>query len=185
MFRFFFKACRSKVAAGFGGKDMLKPITRVSDRPCIQKLCSCGLMVVSSVFMGSFGAFAGQMSVYTDVDTSVCQLIAEAEEGDGEWATFRCKGVQGLSVFVTEADLRFALGYGPAWQQQKSNAQFLSPFNTIGKKLEWRLKDGRVAATILRCLLAINYRKPIPVVRPCLKTLPFHFCQGRRLGLWV
>ena len=109
-----------------------------------------GLMVVLSVLMGSLGAFAGQNSVYTDVDTSVCQLVSEAEEGDGEWATFRCGGIQGLAVFVTEADLRFALGYGPDWQRQKSNSQFLSPFNTIGKKLEWRLQDGRVVATILR-----------------------------------
>ena len=97
----------------------------------------------------SFAKAQGK-SVYTDVDLRGCQLVAEAQEGEGEWATFRCPGYGGLAVFVTEADLRFSLGYGVNWQQQKSSTQFLGPFNTVGKKLEWRLKAGKVAATILR-----------------------------------
>lgn len=95
-------------------------------------------------------AMAGEKSVYTDLDLNLCHLVAEAEEGEGEWATFSCKGYQGMVVYVTEADLRFSLGYGPSGREQKSVSQFLGPFNTVGKKLEWRLHGDKVVATILR-----------------------------------
>jgi len=93
---------------------------------------------------------AESRSVYTDVDVARCQVIEQAQEGDGEWAVFGCPGWNGMSVFITEADLRYSLGYGPNGRSQKSFSQFLSPFNTIGKKMEWRLTDGRLSATILR-----------------------------------
>lgn len=107
------------------------------------------LLLISCVFFSS-PIRAEVHSVYTDVALDGCKLVAEAQEGEGEWATFLCAGHNGMAVYVTEADLRFSLGYGTKGQSQKSFRQFLSPFNTIGKKLEWRLKDGRVQATILR-----------------------------------
>ncbi len=89
-------------------------------------------------------------SVYSKIDLKICKLVDQAEEGDGEWAVFRCQGALGMAVYVTEADLRFSLGYGPEGRRQKSFSQFLSPFNTVGKTLEWRVRDGAVIATILR-----------------------------------
>ena len=56
-----------------------------------------------------------------------------------------------MDVFVSEGDLRMSLGYGPCdGMKQRSFTERLSPFNTISKTLEWRLKDGQVVATILR-----------------------------------
>ncbi len=89
-------------------------------------------------------------SHYSKIDLDRCDLHQKAEEGDGEWATFRCNGFNGAPVYVTEADLRFALGYGNNGLNQKSMSQFLSPFNTVSKTLEWRLRSGRPVATILR-----------------------------------
>ena len=86
----------------------------------------------------------------TNLDLNRCDLYQKAEEGDGEWATFKCRGYAGITVYVTEADLRFALGYGKGGLNQASMRQFLAPFNTVGKTLEWRLHNGRVVATILR-----------------------------------
>lgn len=108
-------------------------------------------VLVFAVFAASLTPLQAETrSLYTDIYLENCQLVDEAKEGDGEWAIFNCAGLKGMSVFVSEADLRFSLGYGPNGRSQKSFSQFLSPFNSIGKKLEWRLTDGRLTATILR-----------------------------------
>ncbi|GAA6211210.1 hypothetical protein NBRC116602_09500 [Hyphomicrobiales bacterium 4NK60-0047b] len=103
-----------------------------------------------NVFIFTSMAFADGNSVYTDTDLKKCTLHSQAEEGEGEWATFICRGFAGQKVFVSEADLRFSLGYGHNGLNQKSFSQRLSPFNTVGKKMEWRLRHGRPIATILR-----------------------------------
>lgn len=104
------------------------------------------------VFICSFSPLKAQevKSAYSEIDLKICPLVDQAQEGDGEWAIFRCEGVAGLAVFVSEADLRFSLGYGPDGRNQKSIHQFLGPFNTVGKTLEWRLREGRPIASILR-----------------------------------
>lgn len=99
---------------------------------------------------GNGTARADFSSQYSDLDLRNCPVIDQAEEGEGEWAVMRCAGIGGLDVLVSEADLRMSLGYGPQGRQQRSFNQRLSPFNNIGGKLEWRLKDGVVIATILR-----------------------------------
>ncbi len=93
---------------------------------------------------------ARTISHYTDTDVSQCRVVDQAREGEGEWITFRCRGYGGMDVYISEADLRFSVGYGRSGQNQKSFSQRLAPFNTIGKKMEWRVEDGRVIATILR-----------------------------------
>lgn len=108
------------------------------------------ILPVILLFIGAGTAFADGNSVYTDTDLKACPLHSQAEEGDGEWAIFMCRGYAGRQVYVAEADLRFSLGYGQNGMKQKSFSQRLSPFNTVGKKMEWRLRHGRPIATILR-----------------------------------
>ena len=109
------------------------------------------LVLGFTVFLFSSSHLNAQSkSVYTDLNLDRCPVIDQAQEGDGEWAVMRCSGWNGMPVFVAEADLRFSRGYGANGRKQQSASQFLGPFNTIGKKLEWRLKNGRVSATILR-----------------------------------
>lgn len=111
-----------------------------------------GFAVLLSFISASFTseALAGGRSVYTDTDLKYCSLHSKAEEGEGEWANFICPGYAGIKVYISEADLRFSLGYGENGMNQKSFSQRLSPFNTVGKKMEWRLRHGRPIATILR-----------------------------------
>lgn len=111
------------------------------------------LLLFSGILLllgSSTPGFADMSSHYSSLDLRDCPVIAQAEEGDGEWATFRCSGYQGVPVFVSEADLRISLGYGAEGQSQHSFNQRIGAFNSIGGKLEWRLKNGRVVATILR-----------------------------------
>lgn len=109
------------------------------------------LVLIFIIFAGFCSPLRAETkSLYTDVNLDACRIIDQAKEGEGEWATFRCAGLNGMAVYITEADLRYSLGYGPNGRTQKSFSQFLSPFNTIGKKLEWRLTNGRITATILR-----------------------------------
>ncbi len=111
-----------------------------------------GFTVLFSFVFFSFSslAIADGRSVYTDTDLKKCSLHSQAEEGEGEWAVFTCRGYAGMKVYISEADLRFSLGYGHNGMNQKSFSQRLSPFNTVGKKMEWRLRHGRPIATILR-----------------------------------
>ena len=108
------------------------------------------ILPVILLLFGASTALADGNSVFTDTDVSKCKIHDQAEEGEGEWATFRGNGYGGWTVFISEADLRFSIGYGHNGLNQKSFSQRLSPFNTIGKKMEWRLRGGRPIATILR-----------------------------------
>lgn len=109
------------------------------------------LVLILPLFAGGFPAHSAEgKSHYSSLDLKKCKVVGRAAEGDGEWVTFRCAGFGGAAVYVTEADLRYSLGYGAGGQDQMSFRQFLGPFNTIGKTLEWRLLDGDVVATILR-----------------------------------
>ncbi len=93
-------------------------------------------------------------SIYTDLDPDLCKLIDKAKPGDGEWVNFNCKGYENISVLMSEADLRYYLSYGPKGNKLSVWRQTLPQFNTIGKKLEWRLhnRHGQWVpfATILR-----------------------------------
>lgn len=115
-------------------------------------LAVVAVAVISGAGMAGFvsPAAAEMRSEYTDLNLDRCALIEKAEEGEGEWATFRCPGIKGLSVYVSEADLRISLGYGDRWRDQQSFTQRLAPFNSVGGKLEWRLSGNSIIATILR-----------------------------------
>ncbi len=88
-------------------------------------------------------------SVYTDIDLDTCPLIDQAKPGDGEWAKWKCQGYNNIDVIVAEGDLRFSITFG-----SNDFGKSLSPFNTLGKKLEWRLKNTNKGwqpiATIVR-----------------------------------
>ena len=108
------------------------------------------LIIVAGMTGVATPAAAEMRSEYTELNLNRCALVDKAEEGEGEWATFRCPGIKGMSVYVSEADLRISLGYGERGRDQQSFNQRLAPFNSIGGKLEWRLSGNTIIATILR-----------------------------------
>ena len=87
-------------------------------------------------------ALAGDISsVYTDLDWKKdCVTYAQAEEGDGDWASLVCSGYRGYPVLVAYDDARESLFYGfpssdmtPVWES-------FSGLNSAGPKVEWRIE---------------------------------------------
>jgi hypothetical protein len=107
------------------------------------------------VLLWAAPAFAGNDSAYTDLnieDAKNCKrLTAASEPGEGESSgIFQCKGHGELVVAFAEDDLRSFVGFGKKPRGTCAFRQTFSAFNSVGKKVEWRLKDGAPIATILR-----------------------------------
>jgi hypothetical protein len=96
-------------------------------------------------------AAAGEItSAYTDLDLGKCKLVEQAKEGEGEWSRRTCAGYGGISVEVSEDDLRMTVSYGPDADVKCAASQTFNKFNYLGPRIEWRLADGKPFATILR-----------------------------------
>jgi len=95
-------------------------------------------------------ALAKSDSAYTKIMTpdAKCKVVDRNEE-EG-WAVSKCPGYKGIDVWVGEGDLRAFVGYGPNGQDEAAYGSTFGPFNTTGETVEWRLKDGKPVATILR-----------------------------------
>ncbi|TIS88878.1 hypothetical protein [Mesorhizobium sp.] len=93
-------------------------------------------------------AQAGDISsVYTDLDWKQdCVTYAQAEEGDGDWASLACSGYRGYPVLVAYDDARESLFYGFPSSDMTSVWESFSSFNSAGPKVEWRIETkGDVA----------------------------------------
>lgn len=90
-------------------------------------------------------------SVYTKLLTPEANC-KELESNPDEGGSFlsRCPGYGGIAVYVGEGDLRMVVAYGMNAKGEIAYSQTFPAFNTIGETLEWRLKDGKPFATILR-----------------------------------
>lgn len=90
-------------------------------------------------------------SIYSDLDLKTCKQLAlyEDEGTGGEWL---CKGIKDHDVRVWEGDLRSFVGYGKMAPGQCASMQTFGAFNSLGPRVEWRMKDGKPFATILRWL---------------------------------
>lgn len=97
-------------------------------------------------------AIAGNDSTYTDFVPEKCKQIEPgAAPGEGEFSpTYECKGYKGLPVTFAEGDLRALVAFGKDGRNHCAFHQTFSGFNSVGNKIEWRLKDGKAIATILR-----------------------------------
>jgi hypothetical protein len=96
-------------------------------------------------------ALAASDSAYTRLagDGAHCTTLEDKPDEGGSFLQ-RCAGFQGNAVFVAEGDLRTFVSYGWNARAEKAASQTFPAFNTIGDTLEWRLKDGKPVATILR-----------------------------------
>ena len=105
-------------------------------------------LAAASIAAGS--AAAGNDSAYTKLMTpeANCTLVDSNEEE--AWSISRCPGRDGIAVFVSEGDLRMSVSYGWNAKAETAASQTFPLFNTIGETLEWRLRDGKPFATILR-----------------------------------
>lgn len=109
-----------------------------------------GAAAIVSLMAGTAGAADNFTSQYTDLDFEQCTRIIADEIG----ATFACPGYRGIPVMVGEGDLRMFVSFGLTSTTEKAAEETLPPFNHLGAKIEWRLKEGEEGyepvATILR-----------------------------------
>lgn len=88
-------------------------------------------------------------SVYSDLDITKCKTISVYTEDVGGLEV-KCKGIKGYDVIYTEGDLRGTASFGPEAKKQCASTQTFGAFNSVGKKVEWRMVKGKPIATILR-----------------------------------
>ncbi len=104
-------------------------------------LLACGLVT---------GAASAEIkSVYTKIELKTCKQI-EKPDGfvfEGSW---RCKGLGNYDVLVSAADSREMVGFGKSIEKNCGSHRTFGGFNSAGGTVEWRLKDGKPFATILR-----------------------------------
>jgi hypothetical protein len=112
-------------------------------------------MIILAGLVLATPAFAGFDSAYTDFileDTKNCtNTTPPVEEGEpADFGSFTCKGYTDYVVMFAEGDLRSSVAFGTKVADHCASSQSLPGFNSVGKKIEWRLKDGKPVATILR-----------------------------------
>ena len=96
-------------------------------------------------------------SAYTPLNPDRCQVIERIEEGAS--VRWRCPGYAGIPLFLNAGDDRFDLDAGIDNQEWES----LSPLNSVGPNVEWRLHRGRPAAIIYR-LIPVPEAQTAPVL---------------------
>jgi len=85
-------------------------------------------------------------SAYTPLNPDRCQVLHRSEEGASvQW---RCPGHAGVPLFLNTGDDRFDLDAGI----DNENWESLSPLNSPGPNVEWRLHGGRPVAIIYRLI---------------------------------
>ncbi|OCW59084.1 hypothetical protein AWJ14_04295 [Hoeflea olei] len=96
------------------------------------------------------GAALANSSAYTDLDPELagCETIASDIAG----GTWKCEGYRDYPVYFKEGDLRASVFFGHVAQVLiEDGFESFGPFNSTGKKIEWRLDDsGKPIAAILR-----------------------------------
>jgi len=105
------------------------------------------LLVFTSL---SLPAQAGRItSEYTRIDTDKNCVFQKLDESEGFGAWAKCTGLKGYTVHFSEGDLRQMVEFGFIGTQSRDWVSF-GQWNYVGKTIEWRLKEGRPVAAILR-----------------------------------
>jgi len=101
-------------------------------------------------------------SIYSDLDLKKCRQLALFED-EGEGGEWSCPGIKDHDVRVWEGDLRSFVGFGKMAPAQCASMQTFGAFNSLGPRVEWRMKAGKPFATILRWFTTQNADGDNPV----------------------
>jgi hypothetical protein len=103
--------------------------------------------LLSAFCVASVSAGAAE-SAYTDFNPKKCRHTPGTEVEDyGEW---RCKGFKGIPIHMSAGDQRIYVSYGRNAKDEPAASQTLASFNGEGRRIEWRLENGKPFATIMR-----------------------------------
>ena len=87
---------------------------------------------------------------YTDLDLEAdCQWAEVGDEEAAMGGSAVCQGYGDYPVHVSEGDLRMFVAFGPAAEPFRFWRSFMQ-FNHVNDVVEWRLRDGKPVAAILR-----------------------------------
>lgn len=113
------------------------------------------LVFALATFVCASSAHADVKSVYSKIDLKKCKQTEKADEYvfGGTW---RCKGYGGYDVFVSSADDRESAAFGKTKANNCSGLKTFNGFNSVGNTVEWRVKDGKPYAAILRWTVSID-----------------------------
>lgn len=102
-------------------------------------------LVVFSIFANA----ADITSTYTKIDfQKTCTVLKEIEEGGS--ITMLCAGLDEYDVHFAEGDLRHSVQFGHIDKNTRTIWQSFGQWNRIGDTVEWRIKQGKPIATVLR-----------------------------------
>jgi hypothetical protein len=108
-------------------------------------------------------------SQYTSAKQKDCRTAEKSKpKEEMPWTVQACKGVGGLIVRISDADLRQTVSFGKtvaAAAKEPAAEQGFGPFNHVHDVIEWRLRGAKPFATIQRWFIADN-ENPQPDGRP-------------------
>lgn len=113
-------------------------------------LPAIAVAAIASLWMPSPGFSADITSAYTKILLDQCDLFRPPVDESTDGGSWRCGGYDGIPVYVAEGDLRMFVSFGDGADNEPAAQQTFSAFNRINETLEWRLRNGRPFATILR-----------------------------------
>lgn len=110
------------------------------------------LLALPVMLLAAPTALAANESADTKIGTPPAQGCTELESNPDEGGSYvmRCRGHAGVQVIVAEGDLRTFVSYGWNARGEQAASQTFPNFNSVNDTIEWRLKDGKPFATILR-----------------------------------
>jgi hypothetical protein len=114
---------------------------------------------VASVAVAAFAAWCPDLQAqtiehaYTPLDVDKCPHVRG--RGPEDYGSWTCRGYGAIAVWVSGADQRVTVSFGPRARSEPAASQTLAAFNSEGKTIEWRIArgaDGKAVpfATILR-----------------------------------
>ena len=96
------------------------------------------------------GAASAPRSVYSDLSDKACKITFESDEGDR--VDQECPGVLGYTLWKNRDDDRDTLTLVKDGKEQTLNfyGHVTEQLNYLGDKAEWRVRDGKPMALIVR-----------------------------------
>ena len=118
------------------------------------------LAAVAFAALAQAASAEGPTSQYTSTKEKDCRTAEKSKpKEEMPWVAQTCKGIGGFVVRIFDADERQTLSFGKtlkAAAKEPAASESFGPFNHVGDTLEWRMRDGKPFATIMRWFVADN-----------------------------